>query len=252
MIPDWPTIGVMPSTEADLHTSVRATQRTEEDLRDPAFRDGVVALLATLAYGELKSFSSIVADARRAPTVADSVELSRIAIGEFAHYDPLVERIRELGADPARAIASVAPSLDEWHTRTEPTTWLEGLMKVYAGTSIATDFYRECADFVDPTTREIMSKVLQDSTDAAYAERELRAAIAANPRVANRLALWGRRLVGEALSLAQHAAARNDHLTAVIVDDGSGIGFDLTELMRLFTRLTDAHTERMKSLGLVP
>lgn len=233
-------------------TALEPAQRTEDDLRDPAFRSGVVALLGILAYGELKSFSTVVADADRAPSVQERVELARIAIAEFGHYDRLVDRIRALDADPAAAMSSVSHSIDEWHRRTTPATWLEGLMKVYAGMAIANDFYRECVQFVDPTTREIMLAVLADNGDSAYAERELKAAITARPGVANRLALWGRRLVGEALSQAQYAAASNDELTAVLIDQGSGIGFDLGELMRLFTRLTDAHSERMRTLGLTP
>ena len=37
-------------------------------------------------------------------------------------------------------------AIDEWHRRTPPADWYEGLMKVYAGSSIATDFYAECAE----------------------------------------------------------------------------------------------------------
>ena len=51
--------------------------------------------------------------------------------------------------------------------------------------------------------------------------REVREAIAADPRVAGRLALWGRRLVGEVLSQAQRVAAERDALSNLLV---GGIG----------------------------
>ena len=44
----------------------------------------------------------------------------------------------------------------------------------------------------------------------------VRAAIAADPRVGGRLALWGRRLMGEALSQAQRVAAERDALSALL------------------------------------
>ena len=123
-------------------------------------------------------------------------------------------------------------------------------MKVYAGNTIATDFYRECSVFVDPSTRALVDEVLKDSGQTEFAKSELAKGIAEDSRVAGRLALWGRRLVGEALSQAQRVAAEQDELTALLIDDGSGHGFDLGELMRLFTRITDAHTARMEALGL--
>ena len=65
------------------------------------------------------------------------------------------------------------------------------------------------------------------SADAGHAEFvvDRRApAIAADPRVAGRLALWGRRLMGEALTQAQRVAAERDALAGLIV---GGPGMDL-------------------------
>ncbi len=78
----------------------------------------------------------------------------------------------------------------------------------------------------------------------------MRAATAADPSVSGRLALWGRRLVGEALSQAQQVAAERDALTSLLVGGGSFPGADLAELARMFARLTDEHTVRMQRLGL--
>jgi len=61
-----------------------------------------------------------------------------------------------------------------------------------------------------------------------------------------RLALWGRRLLGEALSQAQAVAVERDAMSALLV----GGGVDLAEVGQMFTRLTDNHTARMQALGL--
>jgi tRNA-(MS[2]IO[6]A)-hydroxylase (MiaE)-like len=76
--------------------------------------------------------------------------------------------------------------------------------------------------------------------------REVRAAIAAQPVLAGRLALWGRRLVGEAISQTQHVLAERDSLTALLVQ-GAG---DLAGVAALIKRITDRHAERMATLGL--
>lgn len=72
----------------------------------------------------------------------------------------------------------------------------------------------------------------------------MRAAIAADPKVANRLSMWARRLVGEALSQAGRvAAADRGALTALIARrDGA--------VPALFRPLTAAHPERMAAAGL--
>jgi hypothetical protein len=225
-------------------------QRTEEDLSDPAYRQGVIALLGALAYGELLGFLDIAQDAGFAPSSRDKATLAKVATQEFSHYERLAVRIEQLGADPHQAMAPFIRAIDDWHRRATPSDWLEALMKVYAGNSIANDFYREVSDLVDPATRALMREALEDSGQVEFAAGELRRAIASDDTVAGRLALWGRRLIGEALSQAQRVAADNDDLMALLVDDGSGYGLDLGGWMHMFTRLTDAHTARMEALGL--
>ncbi|GGB45073.1 hypothetical protein GCM10011492_40210 [Flexivirga endophytica] len=229
---------------------VTRPQRTEADLADPAYRQGLVALLGVLAYGELVGFLTIAQEAGFAPSSRDKVTLARVASQEFGHYERLAARIEELGGDSHQAMAPFTRAVDDWHRRATPTDWSEALMKVYAGHSIANDFYREMSDLVDPDTRRLMRDALEDSGRVEFAAGELRRMIAADDKVAGRLALWGRRLIGEALSQAQRVAADNDDLIALLVDDGSGYGLDLGGWMHMFTRLTDAHTARMEALGL--
>ena len=68
--------------------------------------------------------------------------------------------------------------------------------------------------------------------------------------MAGRLALRGRRRVGEALSQAQRVAADRDALSALLVGGADRPGVDLAEIGRMLARLTDNHTRRMQELGL--
>jgi hypothetical protein len=140
--------------------------------------------------------------------------------------------------------------LDEFHAHTAPSDWLEGLVKAYVGDGIGTDFYAEISRFLDPDTRALVLDVCADLGQSAFVVDRVRAAIAADPRVAGRLALWGRRLVGEALSQAQRVAAERDALSELIVGGVDRPGADLAEIGRMFARLTDNHTRRMGALGL--
>ena len=208
----------------------------------------VVDLLGVLAYAELTAFDRLAEDARLAPTLDGRAALARMASAEIGHHGRLHERLVELGADPAAAMAPFEPALDAIHESTRPSTWLEGLVKAYVGDGLASDFYREIAAFLPDPDRALVLDVLADTGHADFAVREVRAAIKADRKVPGRLSLWGRRLVGEAITQTQAVIAEHDRLAELII---AGTG-DLGGVSRLIERITSAHTKRMKALGLNP
>jgi hypothetical protein len=219
-------------------------------LEDEGYRAAVVDLLGVLGLGELTAFERLAADAEMAPTIGDKAALAAMAVAEFHHFERLRARLGELGADPDEAMAPFREPLEAFHDHTAPSTWLEGLVKAYVGDGIAADFYREVAAYLDEDTRSLVLDVLEDTGHADFAVERVRAAIAADPRLAGRLALWGRRLVGEALSQAQRVAAERDTLSALIAGGVDRPGMDLAAIGHVFARLTENHAKRMDTLGL--
>jgi hypothetical protein len=214
----------------------------------PVASPAVVDLLGVLAYAELTAFDRLAEDARLAPTLGGRAALARMAAAEIAHHGRLTERLTELGVDPAQAMAPFVSALDAFHEGTRPSTWLEGLVKAYVGDGLATDFYREIAAFLPEPDKALVLDVLADTGHADFAVREVRAAIKADRKVPGRLSLWGRRLVGEAITQTQAVIAEHDLLAELII---TGTG-DLAGVSRLIERITSAHTKRMKALGLNP
>jgi rubrerythrin len=221
--------------------------------KDARYREAVVELLGALAYGELSAFERLAEDARSAPDLAAKAQLAALAAAEFGHFRQLRDRLTEIGSDPTEAMQPFAAALDEFHRQTAPADWLESLVKAFVGDSIATDFYREIAERLDDDTRTLVLETLGDTGHAAFAADTVRAAIEEDPKQAGRLALWGRRLMGEALSQAQRVIAQRDALSALLA---GGLlaerGLDLPEMARLFARITEEHARRMASLGLTP
>ncbi|CAB4900296.1 MAG: hydroxylase [Actinobacteria bacterium] len=212
----------------------------------PEVGPAVVDLLGVLAYAELTAFDRLAEDARLAPTLDGRAALARMAAAEIAHHQRLDERLRELGVAPADAMAPFVAPLDAFHDSTRAGTWLEGLVKAYVGDGLATDFYREVAAFLPEPDRGLVLEVLADTGHADFAVREVRAAIAGDRRVAGRLALWARRLVGEAMTQSQAVIAERDGLADLLI---TGTG-DLNGIAELLGRLTAAHSRRMETLGL--
>ena len=131
-----------------------------------------------------------------------------------------------------------------------PSDWFESLIKAYVGDGLADDFYREIAAFLDTDTRDLVSPRWTTTGHAAFVVDRVRAAIEADPRLGGRLALWGRRLMGEALTQAQRVAAERDALSALLAGGVDRPGLDLAAIGRMFTRITERHAERMAELGL--
>ncbi|WP_344259533.1 ferritin-like fold-containing protein [Streptomyces sodiiphilus] len=226
-----------------------AAQDWAQASADPRYRAAVVDLLGVLACGELAAFERLAEDAKLAPGLDDKAALARMAAAEFHHFEQLSERLTAIDADPTAAMEPFAAALEDFHRLTAPSDWLEGLVKAYVGDSIAADFYREVATRLDSDTRSLMLRVLDDTGYAEFAVGRVRAAIEADPRVSGRLALWARRLMGEALSQAQRVVADRDALSTMLVG-GVADGFDLAEIGRMFSRITESHTKRMAAIGL--
>jgi hypothetical protein len=212
-----------------------------------ATADGVLDLLGLLAYASLTAFFRLSDDAALAVSLSDKTALAEMAVAEFAHFQLLRARIEQTSVDPTAAMQPFVEPVDEFHARTAPSDWLEGLVKAYVGDGIAADFYRAVAQVLEPKTRELVLTVLADTGHAEFVIARVRAAVEADPRVAGRLALWARRLVGEALGQAQRVAAERESLARLVA---GGDPSQLGNIGRMFARLTDAHAARMAALGL--
>ena len=230
--------------------------------------EGIIDLLGLLAYAELDAYFRLTEDAALAPSLADKAALAGMAAAEFGHFRLLCEQLSALGAQPEQAMLPFAPALDAFHARTAPADWLEGLVKAYVGDGIAADFYRAVAELVDPQTRDLVLRVLADTGHAEFVIARVRAAIATDPHLAGRLALWARRLVGEALAQAYRVVADRRSLAGLLAgastapavateagpavpgEEGPAPAGQLGDIGRMLASITDAHAQRMSSLGL--
>jgi len=210
--------------------------------------DALTDLFGLLAYAELVAFFNLSGDAALASSLEDKAALGEMAVAEFGHFRVLHGALTRMGAVPEQAMHPFVGPLDAFHARTAPADWLEGLVKAYVGDGIAADFYRAIAELLEPQARALVQEVLADTGHADFVISRVRAAITADPPLAGRLALWARRLVGEALAQAHRVVAERPALAVLIV--GAGAAGGQGDIGRTFARLTDAHDQRLASLGL--
>ncbi len=213
--------------------------------------DALPELLGAIGYAELTAALRMAADALAAPGLGVRLWMGRASGLGLEHFERIATRLRESGHDPEAAMAPFVGPVDAFHERTRPRDWLEALVKVYVGDGIARDFYREVAQHVDEPSQGLIESVLQVDAQDEFVVRAITDAIALEPAVAGRLALWGRRLVGEAIAQTQYVALQREALLGLLVG-GQGNGVDLADLGRMFTRLIELHGARMARLGLTP
>lgn len=208
----------------------------------------VVDLLGLLAYGELASFEHMAADAQNAPTLFDKSQMSKFASEEYEHYESICKRIKALGVDPVVAMQPFTKALDGYHDQLVPNNWLEGLVKSYIGEGIASDFYREVIKFLDKETAELVDEVLADNGLADFAVEHIRQACENDSVTAGRLALWGRRMMGEMIAQAATVAKGKIALAELFISNQESENLT-DDLNGLVNRLTVGHARRMDVLG---
>ncbi len=213
-------------------------------------RAASLAVLGLQANSELAAFSRLAADAALAPRVDDRLELCRLGGAAADRLARVEARVVELGGRPADVVAPFLGTYTDFDARTPARSWWERMLKAYVGFGVEDDVARLLARGVDPVTRDLVLALLTEDDHGRLVVARVREAADADPALASRLALWGRRLVGEALGVVQRLAEDHPELRALLeralpADDG---GSPLQP--RLFAVLTAEHTRRMGRLGL--
>jgi len=97
-------------------------------------------------------------------------------------------------------------------------------------------------------TRELIEQIQASDETTEVLRDRLKGALADDPRLASRLALWGRRLLGEALTQAQRVSYEHAFLGSLIGGEDTAEAKDLVS--GLIAGLAENHSKRMTQLGL--
>lgn len=211
----------------------------------PAEHPGINELFALLAYGELAAFYRLTDEARMSPDLRGRINMARMAAAEMGHFAMLQEALQARGVDVLPAMTRYAPALEQYHRLTTPSTWLEALVKTYVGDALAADLYLAIADSLPAEIADVVRAVLAETGHSQFVVAEVRSAVTASGRQRSRLALWSRRLLGEAITQAQYVLADHDELVDLVLA-GGGLG----QITDFFDQLQKTHDERMRELGL--
>lgn len=199
----------------------------------------VTSFLGQAAYVQLTIFENIGRAIATAPTTEAKAQLSRVAGRSLDKHRGLADEITRRGGEPGAVMEPFTTRIDDFQRLTSGQDWFEVLVTCYVTAGFLDDFFGKLAGGLpaDPGAR--MAQLLGAPSDEEVLVTLLLAAIEENPRLASRLAMWGRRLVGDTMLVARGALAPTQNHDK-----------DEARIEPVFTELIAAHTRRMDALGL--
>jgi tRNA-(MS[2]IO[6]A)-hydroxylase (MiaE)-like len=218
-----------PRTEDGSSTKVDFADLTPDTL----------SFLGQAAYVQLTIFENLSRVIATAPTTEAKESLSHAAAQSLAKHHALTAEIVRLRAVPSDVMEPFTQRIDTFQRITQGADWFENVMTCLISAGMLDEFFARLAEGLPASSARRVGEVYAAETGEERVSMELRIAIEANARVAARLALWGRRLVGDTMLVARAALATSP-----------GHATDESRIEPVFSELIAAHTRRMDSLGL--
>lgn len=203
------------------------------------FAPGIMPFLGLAAYLQLELYEASARAVSGAPTLQAKDVLARAAGITLSKHQRLTDEIRRRGHEPHLVMEPFTPVIDRYIERIEIPDWHQHVLSIYLVGGLFDGFFASLAEGVRDGYRGEAIAILRESEGRDELRQLLAAEIASDPSLANRLALWGRRLVGDTLLVSRHVLTLSD-----------GREFVASEVEPVFTELIADHIRRMDDLGL--
>jgi len=217
--------------------SRRDVATTKVDLVE--FAPPLVEFLGRAAYIELTLFENLSRALANAPDVSAKASIGLAAELTLHRHRGLLAELERAGMAAAKAMEPHTAPADAFERETRGADWYETLVTCYLTTGFLDDFLARLARGLPGDAANRVSAIFEAPTGERALAAQLEAAMASQPRLASRLAMWGRRLVGDTMLLARSVLRYSD--------DGRR---DEARIEPVFSELIAAHTRRMDALGL--
>ncbi|MBB4070737.1 hypothetical protein EII31_00575 [Leucobacter sp. OH2974_COT-288] len=203
------------------------------------FAPGIVPFLSLNALTELYLYEAATQAVLGAESLAAKSALADIAGASLAKHKRFAAELKRRGHQVDIEMNHYMPRFAQYTDRIQVDDWHQHVLTVLLVGGMLEDFMASLASGLKDSFRKEAAEILSDHSSQQDLHVLLAAEIMADPRVADKLALWGRRLVGDTLLLAQDILKLSENRQ-----------FVWEEMEPIFTEITSDHMRRMDSLGL--
>jgi len=195
--------------------------------------------LARAAYVQLTIFEDLSRTVALVPTARAKAALAAATAASLARHSAVMAELEALGVDAGAALERHRGVVDRFQRLTRGDDWAEAALTCHLAGGFLDDLFAAlAAGLPGELAARVREAYRPRPADAAFVEL-LAEAMAEQPRLAPRLALWGRRILGDALLVARDALSL-----------GRGDAGQEQRVEPAFSELIAQHTRRMDALGL--
>ena len=195
--------------------------------------------LGQVAYLQLQAFETLSRVVQQVPSLNSKEIIANAAGAALSRHQAVIAEIRRRDADPADVMAPFALAVDGFQAITVGRNWQETLLAVYVTDGLLSDFFMRLAQGLPGDVGPRAASLLGAQTGSEQLAGILEAEIHADATLGSRLAMWGRRLVGDTLLVARSALNLSGNQR-----------WNDERLDPVFSEIIGAHTRRMDALGL--
>lgn len=201
------------------------------------------ALVGQVAYLQLAQFETASAVAGRTSDLKARENLTRVAAAILQKHHDLIDLLAKQGVDPTVSMRPFTAGIDRYRRRLANAGWAESVLTLHLTTGILDDFFSRLAAGLPGAAGQQVADVIARDPGHEALVAVLTKIVVQDPRRGSRLAMWGRRLVGDTLLVARSA------LDAVPSVAGAQRGDDV-RVEPVLSEIIAQHTRRMDALGL--
>nr|WP_281381871.1 ferritin-like fold-containing protein [Conyzicola lurida] len=198
-----------------------------------------MTFLGKAAYLQLTIFENLGSAIASAPTTDAKELLARVAALSLAKHHGLTAEIRRHGEEPGAVMEPFTADIDAFQATTRGGDWSEELVACHITAGFLDDFFVRLAAGLPADYATRVTTVLRADSGSDLLAEEIRGVIDDDEKLASRLAMWGRRLVGDTMLIARSTLASSANSLS-----------DEERIEPVFTELIASHTRRMDGLGL--
>ncbi len=203
------------------------------------FAPGILPFLGLTAYLQLELYEAAARAVAGAPHLESKEVLARVAGVTLQKHQKLTDELRRRGCEPHEVMQPYTEVIDRYIARIDVSDWHQHVLSIYLVGGLFDGFFASLAGGLKDSYRSEAVAILREHTGRDELAQLLAAEIAADPPLAHRLSLWGRRLVGDTLLVSRAVLTLSERRE-----------FVASEVEPVFTELTADHTRRMNDLGL--